>query len=128
MPTRKTQVRRKSLHRSANAKRAKKFRAMRAAKERKRIERAQRDEPMPDVSHVIFPPGKPSGFRVSITCLDDGERVSFTAHRTPWGSLSVSPTLAGRKVACVLKHYRELTPHFNFAKTLRNALGNSHEA
>lgn len=37
--------------------------------------------------------------------LDDGERASFTATRLPWG-LSVSPTLAGRKVATVLKEYQ----------------------
>ena len=68
------------------------------------MERHLRDEPMPDTSHVIVPKLKPSGFRVSITCLDDGERVSFTASRLPWG-LSVSPTLAGRKVATVLQNY-----------------------
>jgi hypothetical protein len=47
-----------------------------------------------------------SGFRVQITCLDDGERVSFTARRDPWDRLTVSPTLAGRKVATVLREYR----------------------
>lgn len=106
MPTSKTQVRRKSRHRSANSKRAKKFRAMRAAKERKRIERAQRAEPMPDMSHVVIPARKLSGFRVTITCLDDGECVRFTAQRSPWGGFSISPTLAGRKVASVLANYK----------------------
>jgi hypothetical protein len=64
-----------------------------------------RTEPMPDCSHVILPRLKPSGFRVSITCLDDGERVTFTGARGPFG-LTVSPTLAGRKVAAVLANYR----------------------
>jgi hypothetical protein len=37
---------RKSLHRSANSRRAKKFANMRAAKERKRLERVAREEPL----------------------------------------------------------------------------------
>jgi hypothetical protein len=81
------------------------FRAnQRAAKERIRLDRAARDEPMPDTSHVRLPRRKPSGFRVVITCLDDGERVQFTAFRTPWG-LSISPTAAGRKVFALLSNY-----------------------
>ena len=44
------------------------------------------------------------GFRVTVECLEDGERASFTSTRLPWG-LSVSPTLAGRKVSAVLRHY-----------------------
>lgn len=94
-------------HYRANRQRMERFRFranQRAAKEVLRMERAMRDEPMPDTSHVKVPRLKPSGFTVSIRCLDDGERVSFTARRTPWG-LSVSPTLAGRKVAAVLAHY-----------------------
>lgn len=98
-------VMRKSLHRSANAKRARKFANMRAAKERKRLARVAREEPLPDLSHCPpMPQGKPSGFRVSITCIDDGERVSFVAARGPFG-LTVSPSLAGRKVAAVLANY-----------------------
>ena len=88
------------------ARNRKRLAQMRAAKERKRMARAMRPEPMPDTSHVAVPRPKPSGFTVSIRCLDDGERVSFTAHRTPWGNLSVSPTLAGRKVAAVLANYQ----------------------
>jgi len=95
----------KSLWRSANAKRARKFSNMRAAKERKRLERVAREEPMPDLSHVVIPKCKPSGFRVTIKCLDDGECVSFVSHRTPWG-LSISPTKAGKKLACVMKEYQ----------------------
>ncbi len=98
-------VRRKSLHRIANSKRAK-FRAnQRAAKERLRMERAFSEEPMPDTLHCCLPSTKPSGFRVSITCLDDGERVSFTAARGPFG-LTISPTLAGRKIAAVMANYQ----------------------
>lgn len=99
-------IRRKSRWRSENLRRHLRKRAnQRAAKERLRHERAARTEPMPDTSHVVLPPRRPSGFRVQITCLDDGERVSFTAFRTPWGDLTVSPTLAGRKVSAVMANY-----------------------
>lgn len=97
-------------HYAANRKRnregrAKKFAQMRAAKERKRIERANTEPQMPDLSHCVPPPKlKPSGFEVTVRCLDDGARASFRALRLPWG-LSISPTLAGRKVACVLREY-----------------------
>lgn len=100
-------VRRKSRWRSKNVARRFKQRAqMRAAKERKRLARVAREEPMPDVSHVRIPRGKLSGFRVMITCLEDGERVQFTAVRMPAGNLSISPTLAGRSVAAVLRNYQ----------------------
>jgi len=97
-------------HYAANRKRnremrAKKFAQMRAAKERKRIERAMAYPQMPDLSHCEPPPKtRPSGFEVIVRCLDDGQRVSFRSLRLPWG-LSISPTLAGRKVACVLREY-----------------------
>ena len=80
------------------------FANMRAAKERKRIERLTAEPIMPDTSHIVAPRIKPSGFRVTVECLDDGERVSFTASRLTWG-LSVSPTLAGKKVSKVLSNY-----------------------
>lgn len=89
-------------HYAANRKR---LAQMRAAKERKRMARVARDESMPDTSGVFAPRVKPSGFRVTIECLDDGERASFTSYRLPWG-LSVSPASAGRKVAAVLRHYQ----------------------
>lgn len=99
-------IRRKSRWRSENLRRHLRNRAnQRAAKERIRRARLARPAPMPDTSHVVVPRCRPSGFRVTITCLDDGERVSFTAHRGPWG-LTVSPTLAGRKVATILREYR----------------------
>lgn len=100
---------RKSLWRSKNSKRAKELRKLanwRAAKERKRLERAMREELMPDTSHCALPPSKPSGFRITITCLDDGEIVKLTTHRTPWGDLSISPTAVAKKVACLLSNYQ----------------------
>jgi hypothetical protein len=48
---------------------------------------------------------KPLRFRVTVECLTDGERVQFTAAEGPHGLL-VSPTLAGQKVAAILRHYR----------------------
>jgi hypothetical protein len=95
-------MRQSRKHYSANRKKLANFRA---AKERKRIERAMREDVMPDTSHVRIPRIKPSGFRVTIECLDDGERVSFTSSRLPWG-LSISATEAGRKVSCVLANYQ----------------------
>lgn len=83
----------------------KKLANFRAAKERKRLARAAREEPMPYMACVATPTSRASGFRVTVECLDDGERVRFTAARLPWG-LSVSPTLAGKKVAAVLQHYQ----------------------
>lgn len=85
--------------------RAKKFANMRAAKERKRMERAARDEPMPDCSHVIIPKAAEPLFVVSVKC-SDGEKVTLPIHATSCGRLSVSPTLAGRKIAAILTNYR----------------------
>jgi hypothetical protein len=98
-------VRRKSLHRSRNGKLWKKRANQRAAKERKRLARAASPAPLtvyPFTDTHSYP--KPTGFRVIIECLDDGERVQFTTGRGPHG-LTISPTLAGRRVACVLRHY-----------------------
>ncbi len=93
----------------ARLKRDRMFAAKRAAKERKRMDRVNRDEPEPDLSHTPQPGRVASGFRVTIKCLDDGERVSFTAARTPFG-LTISPTAAGRKVAAVLANYTPTSP------------------
>ena len=70
------------------------------------MERALREEPMPDLSCcAAFSAPKPSGFLVTIKCLDDGQRVQFIAARGLFG-LTVSPTLAGRKVSTVLANYK----------------------
>lgn len=101
-------VRRKSLWRSKNVARHFRKRAnQHAAKERKRLERLAMYDPMPDTSHVVMPRPKPSGFRITVECLDDGQRASLTVTRLPWG-LSVSPTMAGRKIATILKYYTAL--------------------
>lgn len=52
---------------------------------------------------------KRRGFRVTVECLDDGSRSSFLALRTPFG-LAIAPSLAGRKVACVLREYIPAPP------------------
>ena len=77
---------------------------MRVVKERKRIERLTADVELPDTSGCYAPTTKPSGFRISITCLDDGERVSFVTPRGPFGLL-ISATDCGRRVASVISNY-----------------------
>ena len=87
----------------------------RAAKERKRISRAayvQSPEFAADLAAEVANDPRPAPvsppllrFRVTIECLTDGERVQFTTAEGPHG-LTVSPTLAGRKVTAVLRHYR----------------------
>lgn len=47
---------------------------------------------------------KRHGFRITVECLDDGAKSSFVALRTPFG-LTVSPSSAGKRVACVLRNY-----------------------
>lgn len=97
-------VRRKSLHRSTNAKRAKKFAAMRAAKERKRVARLSAEPTMPDMSHVYHPTPRAPLFVISIRCRDGAiERLNvFDCAQ----GLRPAATLAGRKVAAVLSNYR----------------------
>jgi hypothetical protein len=100
-------VRHKSLHRSKNAKLWKKRANQRAAKERKRLERRALANPPAEISGCallgrVWPQ---SGFRITVVCLEDGERVSFTTTPSVWGGLTVSPTLAGKKVAAVLRYY-----------------------
>lgn len=101
-------VRRKSLHRSKNGKLWKKRANQRAAKERKRIERLNMpldaDALMAEAAKCQMPKATRSGFRITIECLDDGERVSFTASRGPFG-LTISATDCGRRVAAVLLNY-----------------------
>lgn len=78
---------------------------MRAAKERIRLQRAMAEPVLPEFAPMKPPRLRKTGFTVTIVCHDDGERSSFTAARGPFG-LTISPTLAGRKVACVFANYR----------------------
>jgi len=103
-------VAQKSLHRSKNGKLWKKRANQRAAKERHRIARAAFAASPEYADQLIAgktppPKRKPSGFRVTIECLDDGERVQFTSFNGPHG-LTVSPTLAGKKVSAILSFYK----------------------
>ncbi len=97
------EVRRKSIHRKRNN--------QRAAKERHRIARAtfaaspEYAEQLTSGNQSALPKRKPSGFRVTIECFDDGERVQFTSFHGPHG-LTVSPTLAGKKVSAILSFYK----------------------
>ena len=75
-----------------------------------RLERAAREELMPDTSAAWKGKAAAPLFVVTIRCRD-GASVRLRVHELPWG-LSVSPTLAGRKVAAVLKHYRPAVGFF----------------
>ncbi len=101
-------VRQKSLWRSQNNMFAHKRRNQRAAKERKRMERAMREEVMPDCSHVVAPGRAKPLFVVTIRCRD-GESVQIAIHEMPWG-FSPSRTEALAKIGAVLKHYRPVPP------------------
>ena len=92
-----------------NRRRAK-DRAADAARRRERA--ADRLAAAVDAYQVPPPPKlsrKRHGFRVTIECLDDGAKSSFVALRTPFG-LTVAPSLAGQKVACVLREYAANAP------------------
>jgi hypothetical protein len=97
-------------NKSGRNKRAEKFARMRAAKERKRIERANAPidaDALMAESVLCSASGiktKRGGFRITIECLDDGEKASFTTALGPFG-LTLSPTLCGRRVSCLLTHY-----------------------
>lgn len=97
-------VRRKSLHRSANAKRASKFSNMRAAKERKRLARLSAEITLPDTSHVFTPASLKPLFVLTIRCRD-GAVERLRIYHGPHG-LSPSPTRAALKIATVLTYYR----------------------
>ena len=61
------------------------------------------------VAAYQVPPGpklsiRRHGFRITVECLDDGARSSFLTLRTPFG-LTVSPSTASKRVACVLREY-----------------------
>jgi hypothetical protein len=95
---------RKSTWRSLNQKRAKKRANQRAAKERKRLTTVIANPDYSTINTIKTSRAKPTGFRILITCLDDNESVSFTTSRTPLG-LSISPTLAAKKIAMILSNY-----------------------
>lgn len=86
----------------------------RAADAAKRRERAKAKREVYVAAFVPSPAPKISrkklGFRVTVECLDDGARASFLALRTPFG-FTIAPSLAGRKVACVLREYTAITSH-----------------
>ena len=97
-------VRRKSLWRSQNSKRARKFANMRAAKERKRLARLAAEPTQPEASHAYVPKRTPPLFTIAIRCRD-GERVRLAIHEGAHG-LVPSATTAAKKIATVLMHYR----------------------
>lgn len=97
-------VRRKSLWRSENSKRARKFSNMRAAKERKRFAGAFAEPVLPDASAVPLPKRAKPLFVVTVRCRD-GEAVRLPVHEGLFG-LMPSATAAARKIAAVLTHYR----------------------
>lgn len=79
------------------------FAKMRAAKERKRLERAARDEPMPEVPVIPYARPRPL-FVVTIKCRD-GETARCQLFDAPFG-LVPSASVVAQKVACVLRNYR----------------------
>lgn len=94
-------------HYGTNRSRMRKFRIranQRAAKERLRMERAAREETMPDTAHVSKPRMQAAWARVRIY-FRDGTSAGFSTHETPFG-LSVSPTLAGQKTAAILANHK----------------------
>ena len=86
--------RRRAKNRAADAAR----RRERAAQRQAEYVAAFQPGPAPKLVH------KRHGFRVTVECLDDHARVTFTALRTPFG-LTIAPSLAGKKVATVLANY-----------------------
>ena len=69
----------------------KKLANFRAAKERKRMERVAREEPMPDTSHVVIPRLRPSGFRVTV---DKNWRSRWFCGKQEFGKTLVEPAKA----------------------------------
>lgn len=86
--------RRRAKDRAADAAR----RRERAAQRQAEYVAAFQPGPAPKLSR------KRRGFRVTVECLDDGAQSSFLALRTPFG-LTISPSVAGKKVATVLANY-----------------------
>lgn len=104
MPYMESALRRKSRWRRYNQRRA----ADRALDAERRLARAAEkreaylaafEEPIGSMVKVSTPL-----FMVTIRCRD-GARGSLAVRELPWG-LSISPTLVGRKIAAILRHYR----------------------
>ena len=56
--------------------------------------------------HTPPPPPRPKAiYRITVHCLRDGARSSFLVHEGPFGLMPCA-TLAGKKVATVLLHYK----------------------
>jgi hypothetical protein len=99
-------VRRKSLWRSKNNQAVRKFANMRAAKERKRIERLSLSLVLPDTSHLVAPKCARPLFTITIRCRD-GAVERLRIYERPFG-LSISPTMVGRKIAAAVGNYRPI--------------------
>lgn len=113
------------MHRRNNCARAKKRANQRAAKERIRLARAlapaDLSAEIAAASACVPPPARSAlRFRVTIECLTDGAKASFTTALGPHG-FTISPTLAGQKTASVIANYRPartfpLTPRLSSAR------------
>jgi len=106
MPHEKMKVRRKSLWRSKNNQTVRKFANMRAAKERRRIERLSAAVVLPDTSHVVVPRRARPLFTITIRCRD-GAVERLRIYEGPFG-LSISATMVGRKIATTVANYRPI--------------------
>jgi hypothetical protein len=105
MPHTEKQVRRKSHWRSKNCGRAARFAKMRAAKERKRMERVYHEEVMPDVRKMPYSRPRPL-FVVTIKCRD-GETARCDVFDGPFG-VTPSASIVARKIACIIRNYRPI--------------------
>jgi len=88
---------RKSRWRSKNQRSAqlRRLAQMRAAKERKRMERATAEPELPDASHIYVPRVKP---RIEVRVRIDDRWFSVSAHDAPWGGIMPSRTNLARFV------------------------------
>lgn len=97
-------VRRKSLWRSQNTKRARKFANMRAAKEHKRLARVAAEVIPLRAPACPRPPTPKPLFVITVRCRD-GESVRLKIREGMHG-LMPSASLAGRKIAAIVANYR----------------------
>lgn len=89
-----------------------KFANMRAAKERKRMERLENEISLADgtVGTTAKTRRAKPLFVITVRCRDGGV-VKLPIHETPWGTLSVSATDAGKRIACLIGNYRPASDH-----------------